>query len=355
MAEIRVAIIGVGNFASATVQGIYYYKKVEREEEATGLKHLFLGGYHPRDIEFVAAFDVDSRKVGKDLSEAIFSPPNNTLKFAEVPPLNVPVLRGPVLDGVGESLRELIKIDERPAVDVAEALRKSGAEIVVNLLPGGAVKASGWYAEEAVKAGCAFVNANPTFIASDAKWAKNFEENGLVVVGDDLVDQVGATVLHRVLLKTLAERGVQVSETYQLDVGGGTESLDTLERAKTVKRSVKTKSVEAALPYKAAVVAGSMDFVDFLENRRDSYFWIEGVYFGGAPMHMDIRLHTIDAPNGGSVLYDVLRAVKIALNRGLVGALPSVSAYAFKNPPKLLPLETAEQHFEEFIRGERER
>jgi len=354
MAEIKVAIVGVGNFASAAVQGIYYYEKVEREE-ATGLKHLFLGGYHPRDIEFVAAFDVGSRKVGRDLSEAIFSPPNNTLKFAEVPPLDVPVLRGPVLDGVSESLRELVKIDEGPAVDVAEELRKSGAEIVVNLLPGGAVKASEWYAKEAVKAGCAFVNANPAFIASDAKWVKHFEENRLLVVGDDLVDQVGATVLHRVLLKTLAERGVKVSETYQLDVGGGTESLDTLERAKTVKRSVKTKSVEAALPYKAEVVAGSMDFVDFLENRRDSYFWIEGVCFGGAPMHMDIRLHTIDAPNGGSVLYDVLRAVKIALNRGLVGALPSVSAYAFKNPPKLLPLETAEQHFEEFIRGERER
>mgnify|MGYP001035187756 CR=1 FL=1 len=354
MDKIRVAIIGVGNFASATVQGIYYYEKVEREE-ATGLKHLFLGGYHPRDIELVAAFDIDSRKVGKDLSEAIFSPPNNTLKFAEVPSLDVPVLRGPILDGVGESLRELVKMDDRPAVDVAEELRKSGAEIVVNLLPGGAFKASEWYAKEAVKAGCAFVNANPTFISSDPKWVKHFEENRLLVVGDDLVDQVGATVLHRVLLKTLAERGVKVSETYQLDVGGGTESLDTLERAKTVKRSVKTKSVEAALPYKAVVVAGSTDYVDFLENRRDSYFWIEGVYFGGAPMHIDIRLHTIDAPNGGSVLYDVLRAVKIALNRGLVGALPSVSAYAFKNPPKLLPPETAEQHFKEFICGERER
>jgi len=355
MPKIKVALIGVGNCASATVQGVYHYRKTEKEEKAIGLRHLLLGGYHPRDIEFVSAFDIDARKVGKDLSEAIFSTPNNTMKFAEVPQLNVPILKGPVLDGVGEFLRSVVKIDDAREVEVAEELKESGAEIAINLLPSGAIKASRRYAEEAIKAKCAFVNATPAFIASDAMWGRRFKEAGLPVVGDDLVDQVGATILHKTLLKTLADRGVRVSETYQLDVGGGTESLDTLERARDVKRSVKTKSVEAALPYKASVIAGSTDYVDFLENRRDSYFWIQGLYFGGAPMRLDIRLNTIDAPNAGSILYDVIRAVKIALDRGIAGPLPSLSAYAFKHPPKLQSPEIAEQHFQEFIRGKRER
>ena len=349
MPKIKVALIGVGNCASAVVQGVYHYRKIEKGEKAIGLRHLLLGGYHPRDIEFVSAFDIDARKVGKDLSEAIFSPPNNTMKFAEVPRLNVPVLKGPVLDGVGEFLRNVVKVDGTREVEVAEKLNESGAEIAINLLPSGAIKASRRYAEEAIKAKCAFVNATPVFIASDATWGRRFKEAGLPVVGDDLVDQVGATILHKTLLKTLADRGVRVSETYQLDVGGGTESLDTLERARSVKRSVKTKSVKTALPYKASVIAGSTDYVDFLENRRDSYFWIQGLYFGGAPMRLDIRLNTIDAPNAGSILYDVNRAVKIALDRGLTGPLLSVSAYAFKHPPQLLSPEKAEQHFQEFI------
>jgi len=350
MPKIKVALIGVGNCASALVQGVHHYKKVEKEEKAMGLKHLFLGGYHPRDIEFVSAFDIDARKVGKDLSEAIFSPPNNTLKFANVPKLGIPVLKGPVLDGVGEFLKNVIKIDGSREVDVAEELRESDAEITINLLPSGAEKASKQYAEEAIRAGCAFVNATPVFIASDAAWSKRFEKAKMPVVGDDLIDQVGATVLHKTLLKTLANRGVRVSETYQLDVGGGTESLDTLERTRETKRTVKTKSVETALPYKASVIAGSTDYVDFLENRRDSYFWIKGQYFGGAPLQLDIRLNTMDGPNAGSVLFDVIRAVKIALDKGLAGPIPSISAYAFKHPPQMLTPETAEQQFEEFIR-----
>jgi len=289
------------------------------------------------------------------LSEAIFSPPNNTLKFAHVPRLDVPVLKGPVLDGVGEFLRNVVKIDASPNVDVAQKLRESDVEMVVNLLPSGAVKASGWYAEEALKAGCAFVNATAAFIASDAAWAKRFEKAGLPIVGDDLTDQVGATILHKVLLKTLADRGVRVSETYQLDVGGGTESLDTLERTREVKRIVKTKCVETALPYKASVVAGSTDYVDFLENRRDSYFWIKGLYFGGVPMQLDLRLNSVDAPNAGSVMFDVIRAVKIALDRRIAGPLLSVSAYAFKRPPQAMSLEKAEQMFEGFVRGKMER
>ena len=355
MSKIKVALVGVGNCASALVQGVHHYRKIEKETDAVGLRNLFLGGYHPRDVEFVSAFDIEARKVGKDLSEAIFSPPNNTLKFAHVPRLDVPVLKAPVLDGVGDFLKNVVKIDASPDVDVAQKLRENGAEIVVNLLPSGATKASGWYAEQAFKAGCAFVNATPAFIASDAAWTKRFEKAGLPVVGDDLTDQVGSTILHKVLLKTLADRGVRVSETYQLDVGGGTESLDTLERTREVKRIVKTKSVETALPYKASVVAGSTDYVDFLGNRRDSYFWIQGLYFGRVPMQLDLRLNSVDAPNAGSIMFDVIRAVKVALDRGIAGPLLSVSAYAFKRPPQAMSLEKAEQMFNDFIRGRVER
>jgi myo-inositol-1-phosphate synthase len=355
MSKIKVALVGVGNCASALVQGVCNYKDIEKEIDSVGLRRLFLGGYHPRDVEFVSAFDIDDRKVGRDLSEAIFSTPNNTLKFADVSRLDVPVLKGPVLDGVGKLLRNVVKIGTSPSVDVVQKLRESNTEMVVSLLPSGAVKASGWYAEEALKAGCAFVNATPAFIASDAAWVKRFERAGLPIVGDDLADQVGATLLHKVLLKTLADRGVRVSETYQLDVGGGTESLDTLERTREVKRIVKTKSVEAALPYKASVVAGSTDYVDFLGNRRDSYFWIQGFYFGGVPMQLDLRLNSVDAPNAGSIMLDVIRAVKVALDRGIAGPLLCVSAYAFKRPPQAMSLEKAEEMFEGFIRGKVER
>ncbi len=355
MSKIKVALVGVGNCASALVQGVYNYKDIEKEVDSVGLRRLFLGGYHPRDVEFVSAFDIDERKVGKDLSKAIFSPPNNTLKFADVSRLDVPVLKGPVLDGVGELLKKVVKIDTSPNVDAAQKLRENNTEMVVSLLPSGAIKASGWYAEEALKAGCAFINATPAFVASDAAWIKRFERAGLPIVGDDLADQVGATLLHKVLLKTLADRGVRVSETYQLDVGGGTESLDTLERTREVKRIVKTKSVETALPYKASVVAGSTDYVDFLGNRRDSYFWIQGFYFGGVPMQLDLRLNSVDAPNAGSIMLDVIRAVKVALDRGIAGALLSVSAYAFKRPPQAMSLEKAEEMFEGFINGKVER
>ncbi len=354
MSKIRVALIGVGNCASALVQGVHHYARIDKEEKATGLRRLFLGGYHPRDIQFVSSYDIGTGKVGKDLSEAIFSPPNNTLKFADVHPLNVPVLKGPVMDGVGEYLKNVVKIDASPASNVAENLKESDAEIVIALLPSGARKATKWYTKQSLKAGCAFVNATPSFIASNATWSKRFEKAGLPIVGDDLVDQVGATILHKTLLRMLTDRGVRISETYQLDVGGGTESLDTLERARDTKRVVKTKSVETALPYKASIVAGSTDYVDFLGNRRDSYFWVKGLYFGKIPMQLDIRLNTVDAPNAGSTMFDVIRATRIALDRGTAGSLMSVSAYAFKRPPQRIPLEIAEIQFEEFIRGDRE-
>jgi myo-inositol-1-phosphate synthase len=355
MPKIRVALIGVGNCASALVQGVNYYAKAKKEEQALGLRNLFLGDYHPHDIEFVCAFDIDARKVGKDLSEAVFSSPNNTLKFAAVPKMGIPVLKGPVLDGVGDLLKNVVKVSEKPEVDVTKRLKENKAEIVVNLLPSGASEAAACYAEQALKAGCAFVNASPVFIASRTEWAKRFEKTGLPVVGDDLADQVGSTAVHKTLLKLLSEQGVRIYETYQLDVGGGTESLDTLDRTRELKRTVKTKSVESVLPYKASVVAGSTDYVDFLENRRDSFFWIKGFYFGKAPMLLDLRLSTVDAPNAGSVLLDVIRAVKIALDRKIAGPLFSISAAAFKHPPKTMPMETAEKQFEEFVLGRRER
>lgn len=351
MSKIKVALVGVGNCASAIVQGVHYYMDIDKEEEAVGLKNLFLGGYHPQDIEFVSAFDIETRKVGKDLSEAIFSPPNNTLKLVDVPELDVPVFKGPVLDGVGDSVKDIIKIADSPEVDVAQKLKENKVEIVISFLPSGAIKASRWYAEETLEAECAFINATPAFIASDTAWGKRFDEAELPIVGDDLVDQVGATALHKTLLRLLADRGVSISETYQLDVGGGTESLNTLGRTKEVKRIVKTKAVEAALPYKTSIIAGSTDYVDFLQNRRDSYFWIKGLYFGRVPVQLDMRLNTVDASNAGSVMFDVIRGVKIALDRGLAGPLLSVSAYGFKYPPKMMPLEEAERLFRKFIAG----
>jgi len=354
MSKIRVALAGVGNCASALVQGVNYYAKAKNEDQALGLRHLLLGGYHPRDLEFVCAFDIDARKVGRDLSNAVFAQPNNTLKFADVSKLEVNVLKGPTLDGVGKLTKKAIKESKQSEARVAEELKHSKAEILVNLLPSGAVKAAEWYAGQALEAGCGFVNVSPVFIASNNEWTKRFEKAGLPVVGDDLADQVGSTAVHKTLLKLLSEQGVRINETYQLDVGGGTESLDTLDRTRELKRTVKTKSVESVLPYKASVVAGSTDYVDFLENRRDSFFWIKGLYFGRVPMLLDLRLSTVDAPNAGSVLLDVIRAVKLALNRKIGGALTSVSAYAFKHPLKMLPLETAEFQFDEFVAGKRD-
>jgi myo-inositol-1-phosphate synthase len=352
LAKINVALIGVGNCASALVQGIQYYSNYPEGEERFGLRNVVLGGFRPKDIEIVAAFDIDNRKVGKDLSEAISAEPNNAPKLIEMPLSNVVVDKGPVLDGLGEYTKNVVHVSSHNETNLPMILKESDTEIVLNLLPSGAVKASQWYAEQSMVAGCAFVNVTPSFIASDDVWNRKFEAAELPLVGDDLIDQVGATTLHKTLLNLLTINGVRVTETYQLDVGGGTESLDTLERTKDVKRIVKTKSVEASLPYPAAVVAGSTDYVDFLQNRRDSYFWIRGMYYGNAPMQMDLKLSTVDAPNAGSVLMDVIRAVKIATERELKGSILPICAYAFKHPPQLMSIETAEKIFANFIRGE---
>ena len=349
MPKVKVALIGVGNCASAFIQGIQYYSKFKKSQDFVGLRNPVLAGLSPKDIEVVAAFDVDERKVGKDLSEAIFALPNNAPKVCDVPSLGVKVNKGPLLDGLGDSSKAIVKVSKASDANVVEVLKDADAEIIVNLLPSGATKASQWYAEQALAAGCGFVNATPNFIASDSTWAKKFEVANLPLVGDDLVDQVGSTALHKTLLKLLSDNGVRIDETYQLDVGGGTESVDTMDRSRDAKRTIKTESVAASLPYKAEVVAGSTDYVDFLQNKRDSYFWISGVYFCNAPMKIDLKFQTVDAPNAGSVLFDVVRAMKLALDKKLKGAVEPVCAYGFKRPPQMVSLETAEKGFAKFV------
>ena len=346
MSKVKVALIGVGNCASAFMQGLQYYAKCEKD--CVGLRNPQLAGLSTRDIQVVAAFDVDQRKVGRDLAEAIFAAPNNAPKAADVPATGVFVQKGALLDGLGECTKKIVQVSNAPDANVAAALKASGAEVVVNLLPSGATEASRWYAEQALAAKCAFVNATPNFVASDAAWAKRFADAGLPLAGDDLVDQVGSTALHKTLLNLLSMNGVKINETYQLDVGGGTESLDTLDRSRDAKRAIKTQSVAASLPYKAEVVAGSTDYVDFLQNKRDSYFWISGAYFGNSPMQIDLKFSTVDAPNAGSVLFDVVRALKLALIKKQKGSIAPVCAYAFKHPPQIVSLEEAEENFKKF-------
>jgi myo-inositol-1-phosphate synthase len=348
MPKVKVGLVGVGNCASAFIQGLCYYEQLKRESDCVGLRNPRIGGLAPKDIQIVAAFDVDERKVGKDLAEAIFAKPNNAPKMSSVPSTGIKVSKGPLLDGISEPAKNIVQISNKPDADVSKILKECGAEIIVNLLPSGATEASKWYAEQALKAGCGFVNATPNFIASDKTWAKRFADAGLPLVGDDLVDQIGSTALHKTLLQLLTQSGVKIDETYQLDVGGGTESLDTMSRTRDAKRAIKTESVASSLPYKAEVVAGSTDYVDFLQNKRDSYFWISGVYFGNAPMKIDLKFQPVDAPNAGSVLFDVVRAMKVALLKKQKGAINAVCAYAFKHPPQMLPLETAEAEFKKF-------
>ncbi|MGD6808131.1 MAG: inositol-3-phosphate synthase [Candidatus Bathyarchaeia archaeon] len=348
MPKVKVALIGVGNCASAFLQGLQYYGKAVKPEEFVGLRNPSLAGYTPSDIEVVAAFDVDERKVGLDLSEAIYAKPNNTPQVAQVPKTGVTVNKGPLLDGVGVSTKTIIKESSTPEADVAKILKDAGAEMVLNLLPSGAVTATEYYAKQALTAECAFINATPNFIASNPTWAKQFEEAGLPLIGDDLVDQVGSTALHKTLLKLLSDSGVKITETYQLDVGGGAESIDTLERTRDAKRTIKTESVASALPYKTQIVAGSTDYVDFLQNKRDSYFYINGVYFCNAPMKIDLKFQTVDAPNAGSVLMDVVRAAKVALTRKDKGAVEAICAYGFKRPPQMTSLESAEEEFKRY-------
>ena len=353
--KIRVAIAGVGNCCSALVQGVHYYAD-ENRAAVEGVPNLDVGGYKVSDVEFAAAFDVDRRKVGRDLSEAIFCEPNNYDKVYEVPHLGVKVARGPLLDGATGMLTDMIPISEEPEADVAGVLKESRTEVLISLLPTGADGASKFYAEEALRAGCGFINATPTVIACDPRYARMFDEARLPLVGDDIMSQIGGTVLHRNLLEFLTERGVKVLHTYQLDVGGGLENYNTLEPSRrALKRRVKTSTIESALPYSAEIVAGTTDYVDFMKNSRASYYFIDGRYFLGAPVEIDIYLRTIDAPNSGSIILDSIRGVKVALDRGIGGSLTSLCAYGYKSTPVKAKTEESQRWFLEFIEGKRER
>jgi myo-inositol-1-phosphate synthase len=353
---IKVAIAGVGNCSSALVQGTYYYRNASEEGDVPGLLHVNMGGYHPRDLEFVAAFDVDATKVGRDLSEAIFAHPNNTIKFSDVPKLGVEVQKGPVMDGLGKYLKGYVKESEAEPVDVAEELKASGAEVVVNYLPVGSEQAVRWYAEQAIKAKCAFVNCMPVFIASDPAWQKRFAEKGLPVAGDDVMSQIGATVLHKTLAKLMVDRGVKITESYQLNIGGDTDFLNMLEEARLIsKRISKTSAVQAMVPYDVPLRIGPSDYVPFLDNKKICYVYLKGEYFGGTPVQIDVKLDVWDSPNSGGIVIDAVRASKIALNRGVSGPLISPSAFCFKHPPEQMPYEVAKRRFEEFVEGKRER
>jgi len=353
LAKVKIAIAGVGNCASALIQGIQYYSKKGPDE---GLTYWDVGGYTPKDIEFVAAFDVNSKKVGKDLSQAIWQPPNNTLKITEVPKLDVKVKKGPVLDGIGRYLKGVVPLSGQPDQDVVRELKDSGAQLLVNYLPVGSTEASGAYAEAAMKAGVAFVNAIPVFIASDPKWAARFAKEGLPVAGDDVMSQVGATVLHKTLVKMAVDRGVKVDETYQLNIGGDTDFLNMLEESRLKdKRESKTSAVRAMSPYEVPTRIGPSDYVPFLRNDKVCYIWLKGRYFGGTVVRIDVKLHVVDAYDSGGVMVDAIRGAKLALDRGVSGQLESLSAYCFKHPPVQMPYPAAKAAFEEFTSGKRER
>jgi myo-inositol-1-phosphate synthase len=357
--EVRVAIAGVGNCASALVQGVQYYKKAKEKTSVPGLMHVNFGGYHIRDVKFVAAFDVNTNKIGKDLAEAIFAKPNVCAKFADVPKSGVKVQAGPILDGVAPHMRKPFYVyveSVTEATDVAEALRDAQADVLVNYVPVGSNKATRVYADACLKAKCALANCIPEFIASDPGWAKRFERAGLPVAGDDIKSQLGATILHRNIAKLCVDRGVEVDETYQLNLGGDTDFLNmTVEDRLRSKRISKTEAVTSLLPYEVPTRIGPSDYVPFLGDRKICYIYLEGRKFGDRPITVTAKLEVEDSPNSAGVVIDVVRAVKIALDRGVAGALTGMSAYAFKHPPTQVPDDQARQWVEDFITGKRER
>ena len=346
MGGIRVAVAGVGNCCSALVQGVIYYGN---GGDSIGLTHEKIGDYQVSDIEIVAAFDVDRRKVGKDLSEAIFSEPNKFPQIVKSPNLGVDVQMGEALDSLEANEEGMIEVADEPATNVSEVLRDGKVDVLVNLVSGSAIEASRFYADAALEAGCAFLNATPSPVVGDEALSKHYQEAGLPLAGDDLLDQVGATVVHMGLLEFLHDRGVRIDESYQLDVGGGAESVNTLWKTRGLKREIKTSAVSGAVPYEFPLVSGSTDYVDFLGNKRDSFFWFKGRYFGGVPFTMDVRLNTVDAPNAGAILLDVIRGLKIASERGMGGPIPPLCSYGFKRPPERYRLAEAYKLFRDFV------
>jgi myo-inositol-1-phosphate synthase len=350
---VRVAIVGVGNCASALVQGVHKYNAASTDEFVPGLMHVDLGGYHIRDIQFVAAFDVDGRKVGHDLAEAIYAEPNNTIRFAEVPPSGVTVSRGPTLDGIGQYLSEVVEEAAEPAVDVAAVLRETNADVLVNYLPVGSDQATKFYMEQALAAGCAVVNCIPVFIAREASWRRRFEEHGLPIIGDDIKSQVGATIVHRVLARLFGDRGVRLERTSQLNVGGNTDFLNMLERSRLESKKISkttsvTSQVEEELDAKDVHV-GPSDYVPWLTDRKWAHIRLEGRTFGDVPLNLELKLEVWDSPNSAGVVIDAVRCAKLGLDRGLSGALEGPSAYFMKSPPVQYRDDDARRMVEAFI------
>jgi myo-inositol-1-phosphate synthase len=358
MSQVRVAVVGVGNCAASLVQGVQYYADADPATRVPGLMHVDFGGYHVRDVKFVAAFDVDAKKVGRDLSEAIFASENNTIKIADVPPLDVPVQRGHTLDGLGRFYRETISESDEEPVDVAQVLRDTRADVLVSYLPVGSEAADRFYAQSAIDAGVAFVNALPVFIASDPVWAEKFRAAGVPIVGDDIKSQVGATITHRVLAKLFEDRGVQLDRTMQLNVGGNMDFLNMkeLERLESKKVS-KTQSVTSQVDRdlgKDNVHIGPSDYVAWLDDRKWAYVRLEGRAFGDVPLNLEYKLEVWDSPNSAGIIIDAVRAAKLAKDRGIGGPILSASSYFMKSPPEQYSDDEARQAVEEFIRGERE-
>jgi myo-inositol-1-phosphate synthase len=354
--KVRVGIIGVGNCTSALVQGVEFYKNAKEDEFVPGLMHSRLGGYHVRDVEFTAAFDVVDTKVGRELSEAIFAFPNNTIKFAEVPHMGVPVSRGMTHDGLGKYLLEIVKKSPGPTADLIGILKDTKTDVVVNFLPVGSEMATKWYVEQVLEAGCAFVNAIPVFIASSEYWSRRFSEAGMPVIGDDVKSQVGATIMHRVLTSLFVDRGVRLDHTYQLNFGGNTDFLNMLERERLESKKIsKTGAVTSMLPYelpKEDVHVGPSDFVPWLTDRKWCHVRMEGTTFGNVPLNLEAKLEVWDSPNSAGVIIDAVRCAKIALDRGIAGPLIGPSSYLMKTPPKQFRDSIAREMTEAFIRGE---
>jgi myo-inositol-1-phosphate synthase len=351
--RVRVALVGVGNCANSLLQGVEYYKDAPDDQFVPGLMHVNLGGYHVRDIEFTAAFDVTTDKVGKDLSEAIWAHPNDTIKFAEVPKTGIEVSRGMTHDGLGKYISEVVTKAPGETDDVVGILRDTQTDVVVNYLPVGSDAATKWYAEQVLEAGCAMVNCMPVFIAREAYWQRRFEEKGLPIIGDDIKSQVGATITHRVLTSLFRERGVRLDKTMQLNVGGNSDFLNMLERERLESKKIsKTNAVTSMLDYDLGaknVHVGPSDYVPWLTDRKWAYIRMEGSSFGDVPLNLELKLEVWDSPNSAGIVIDAVRLAKLALNNGVAGALEGPSSYLMKSPPKQVPDDEAYDAAEKFI------
>ena len=354
MGKINVAIIGVGNCSSSLVQGVHYYREAKENEFVPGLMHVNLGGYHISDINFVAAFDIDKNKVGKDLSEAVFTTPNNTFKFSEVPHSGVTVQRGMTHDGLGKYLSQIIQKAPGPTADIVKILKDTKTDVVINYLPVGSEEATKWYIEQVLTAGCGLVNCIPVFIAREKYWQKRFADKGLPVIGDDIKSQVGATITHRVLTRTFRDRGVKLERTYQMNFGGNTDFYNMLERDRLESKKIsKTNSVTSQLDYKMDpndIYVGPSDYVPWLTDRKFCYIKMEGRTFGDVPLNLELKLEVWDSPNSAGVVIDAVRCCKLALDRGLSGELVAPSAYFMKSPPIQYTDDQAHNMVEEYIK-----